>query len=156
MSSLQAALTVLPPTLHMIYSRALDQISVEDEASIKCLLQWLCFVARPFAVDELADIFHVGYSVKPPISENDQFKPYFCGSFLVFLDDSDAISRRQVQSSHSSIRDYLVFPQASRRTFSVLEANVTMMHFGITYFFSLDPQNMRPASIRSVAPDLTH
>jgi hypothetical protein len=138
-SSLQSAPTVLLPTLHAIYSRVFDHINAEDEARVKRLLHRLCFVAHPFIADELAEIFQVGCSVKPPISESGQLKPYFCGSFLIFLDDSDAVLRRRVQLSRSSIRDYLL-SQASRWKFSVLEANVTTMRSGIAYFLSLNPQ----------------
>ena len=114
-SSIRKALNDLPDTLDDTYERILQNIPKQKWQHAQRLFQCMVAAIRPLRVEELAEIFAIGFgaNVSPKLVED--WRPSdaedavlsACSSLIAIIIDSDDRDVKIVQFSHFSVKEYL-------------------------------------------------
>ena len=111
-SSIRKALGELPVTLDDTYERLLQNIPKQKWQHAHRLFQCMVAAIRPFRVEELAEIFAIGFG--PGVAPNlvEDWRPEnpeeavfsACSALITIIDDEES---KVVQFSHFSVKEYL-------------------------------------------------
>ena len=111
-SSIRKALNELPDTLDDTYERILQSIPKQKWQHAQRLFQCMVAALRPLWVEELAEIFAIGFGAnvspnlvedwRPPNAEEAVLSA--CSSLITIIDDQGS---KIVQFSHFSVKEYL-------------------------------------------------
>ena len=111
-SSIRKALNELPDTLDDTYERILQNIPKQKWQHAQRLFQCMVATIRPLRVEELAEIFAIGFGAnvspnlvegwRPPNAEEAVLSA--CSTIITIIDDRGA---KVVQFSHFSVKEYL-------------------------------------------------
>jgi hypothetical protein len=115
-SSIRKALYELPDTLDDTYERILQNIPKQKWQHAQRFFQCMVAAIRPLRVEELAEIFAIGFGadVSPNLVED--WRPSdpedavlsACSSLITIIIDSDDRDVKIVQFSHFSVKEYLI------------------------------------------------
>ena len=114
-SSIRKALDELPVTLDDTYQRILQSIPKQKWQHAHRLFQCMVAAIRPLRVEELAEIFAIGFGpdVTPNLVEDwrpenpEQAVFSACSTLITIIIDSDDEGSKIVQFSHFSVKEYL-------------------------------------------------
>ena len=114
-SSIRKALNELPDTLDDTYERILQNIPKQKWQHAQRLFQCMVAAIRPLRVEELAEIFAIGFGVNVSLNLVEDWRPAnaeeavlsACSSLITIIIDSDDNDAKIVQFSHFSVKEYL-------------------------------------------------
>ena len=114
-SSIRKALDELPDTLDDTYERILQNIPKQKWQHAQRLFQCMVAAIRPLRVEELAEIFAIGFGVNASLNLVEDWRPpnaeeavlSACSSLISIIIDSDDSDAKIVQFSHFSVKEYL-------------------------------------------------
>ena len=114
-SSIRKALDELPDTLDDTYERILQNIPKQKWQHAQRLFQCMVAAIRPLRVEELAEIFAIGFGANVSLSLVEGWRPRnaeeavlsACSSLITIIIDSDDEDAKIVQFSHFSVKEYL-------------------------------------------------
>ena len=111
-SSIRKALDELPDTLDNTYERILQNIPKQKWQHAQRLLQCMVAAIRPLRVEELAEIFAIGFGANVSLNLVEDWRPpnaeeavlSACSTLITIIDDRGS---KIVQFSHFSVKEYL-------------------------------------------------
>ena len=114
-SSIRKALDELPDTLDDTYERMLQNIPKQKWQHAQRLFQCMVAAIRPLRVEELAEMFAIGFEVNMSLNLVEDWRPSdpedavlsACSSLITIIIDSDDDDAKIVQFSHFSVKEYL-------------------------------------------------
>jgi hypothetical protein len=114
-SSIRKALDELPDTLDDTYERILQNIPKQKWQHAQRLFQCMVAAIRPLRVEELAEIFAIGFGANMSLNLVEDWRPpnaeeavlSACSSLITIIIDSDDEDAKIVQFSHFSVKEYL-------------------------------------------------
>ena len=114
-SSIRKALNELPVTLDDTYDRILQNIPKQKWQHAHRLFQCMVAAIRPLRVEELAEIFAIGFGPNATFSLVEDWRPEnpeeavfsACSTLITITIDSDAEGSKIVQFLHFSVKEYL-------------------------------------------------
>ena len=114
-SSIRKALNELPDTLDDTYERILQSIPKQKWQHAQRLFQCMVAAIRPLRVEELAEIFAIGFGANVSLNLVEGWRPpnaeeavlSACSSLITIIVDSDDEDAKIVQFSHFSVKEYL-------------------------------------------------
>ena len=114
-SSIRKALNELPVTLDDTYERILQNIPKQKWQHAHRLFQCMVAAIRPLRVEELAEIFAIGFGPNAAPNLVEDWRPEnpeeavfsACSSLITIIIDSDDEGSKSVQFSHFSVKEYL-------------------------------------------------
>lgn len=95
-SDVEACLNSLPAGLNAIYERMLQQVEPHKQETVRKILRWCTYAARPLTPDEMAVIL----DIKPDQPAILSGKLAYCGHLL-------SISETSISLVHQSVLDFL-------------------------------------------------
>ncbi|KAI0119987.1 hypothetical protein GGR51DRAFT_495851 [Nemania sp. FL0031] len=135
--AVQEALTNLPMTLDETYGRMIEKIEESDRALAMRLLQFLVFSECPLELEEAVDIMAVTMDERGFDPQDRSFIPEYVldyySSFVVIAEtslvnnikiegESDRTTKKYIQLSHLSVKEYLVSTRLKPNIASIFEA----------------------------------
>ena len=114
-SSIRKALDELPDTLDDTYERILQNIPKQKWQHAQRLFQCMVAAIRPLRVEELAEIFAIGFGANVSLNLVEDWRPpnaeeavlSACSSLISIIIDSDELDAKIVLFSHFSVKEYL-------------------------------------------------
>ena len=114
-SSIRKALDELPVTLDDTYERILQNIPKQKWQHAHRLFQCMVAAVRPLRVEELAEIFAIGFGPNATPNLVEDWRPEnpeqavfsACSTLITIIIDSDDGGSKIVQFSHFSVKEYL-------------------------------------------------
>ena len=114
-SSIRKALDELPVTLDDTYERILQNIPKQKWQHAHRLFQCMVAARRPLRVEELAEMFAIGFGPNSAPNLVEEWRPEnaeeavfsACSTLITTIIDSDAEGSKIVQFSHFSVKEYL-------------------------------------------------
>ena len=114
-SSIRKALDELPDTLDDTYERILQNIPKQKWQHAQRLFQCMVAAIRSLRVEELAEIFAIGFGENMSLNLVEDWRPAnaeeavlsACSSLITIIIDSDDEDAKIVQFSHFSVKEYL-------------------------------------------------
>ena len=114
-SSIRKALDELPVTLDDTYERILQNIPKQKWQHAHRLFQCIVAARRPLRVEELAEMFAIGFGPNSAPNLVEDWRPEnaeeavfsACSTLITTIIDSDADGSKIVQFSHFSVKEYL-------------------------------------------------
>ena len=114
-SSIRKALDELPVTLDDTYERILQNIPKQKWQHAHRLFQCMVAAIRPLRVEELGEIFAIGFGPNVTPSLVEDWRPVnaeeavfsACSTLITIIIDSDDEGSKIVQFSHFSVKEYL-------------------------------------------------
>ena len=114
-SSIRKALDELPDTLVDTYERILQNIPKQKWQHARRLFQCMVAAIRPLRVEELAEIFAIGFGANVSLNLVEDWRPpnaeeavlSACSSLITIIVDSGDEAAKIVQFSHFSVKEYL-------------------------------------------------
>ena len=114
-SSIRKALDELPVTLDDTYERILQNIPKQKWQHAHRLFQCIVAARRPLRVEELAEMFAIGFGPNSASNLVEDWRPEnaeeavfsACSTLITTIIDSDADGSKIVQFSHFSVKEYL-------------------------------------------------
>ena len=111
-SSIRKALDELPDTLDDTYERILQSIPKQKWQHAQRLFQCIVAAIRPLRVEELAEIFAIGFGANVSLNLVEDWRPpnaeeavlSSCSTLITIVDDRGS---KIVQFSHFSVKEYL-------------------------------------------------
>jgi len=111
-SSIRKALNELPVTLDDTYERILQSIPKQKWQHAQRLFQCMVVAIRPLRVEELAEIFAIGFGANVSYNLVEDWRPSdqeeavlsACSTLITIIDDQGS---KIVQFSHFSVKEYL-------------------------------------------------
>jgi ankyrin repeat protein len=151
-NALHKILSSLPSTLDETYARILGRIEDDDRPRVLCILQFICFAARPIRMEEAAMLWLVGDNTGGPICMDDipfdseDIFDFFGG--LVSIERRDAWSDTtwsllsdkskerlsKVQLAHFSVKEYLFSPRAGYWALTEEASHLSIIQCSIAYY----------------------
>ena len=150
-SSIRKILNELPTTLDETYERTLNEIPKEQRQHAHRLFQCLVAAIRPLHVEELAEIFTIGFDQEGGYDFVEGWRPEHpeeailsaCTTLITVVDNKGP---RVVQFSHFSVKEFLIserlrtFDARSIRSYhiSLNAADTILAHGCLTVLLQLD------------------
>jgi hypothetical protein len=111
-ASIRKALDELPDTLDDTYERILQNIPKQKWQHAQRLFQCMVAAIRPLRVEELAEIFAIGFGANVSLNLVEDWRPpnaeeavlSACSTLITIIDDGGS---KIVQFSHFSVKEYL-------------------------------------------------
>jgi ankyrin repeat protein len=152
-NALHKILSLLPSSLDETYARILDRIEDEDRPRVLCILQFICFGARPIRMEEAAMLWLVGDNTGGPICVHDipfdseDIFDFFGGLVSIeqrvyaqsdstwsFLSDEFTERLSIVQLAHFSVKEYLLSPRAGYWVLTEEVSHLSIIQCSIAYY----------------------
>ena len=114
-SSIRKALNELPDTLDNTYERILQNIPKQKWQHAQRLFQCMVAAIRPLRVEELAEVFAIGFGANVSLNLVENWRPpnaeeavlSACSSLITIIIASGDEGSKIVQFSHFSVKEYL-------------------------------------------------
>jgi ankyrin repeat protein len=152
-NALHRILFSLPSTLDDTYARILDRIDDIDRCRVLCILQFICFSARPIRMEEAAMLWLVGDNTGGPTCVDDvpfdseDIFDFFGGLVSIerrldawndpmwsFLSDEVRERLSVVQLAHFSVEEYLFSSRAGYWTLTGEASHLSIIQCSIAYY----------------------
>jgi ankyrin repeat protein len=152
-NALHKILSSLPSTLDETYARILDRIEDGDRPRVLCILQFICFSARPIRIEEAAMLWLVGDNTGGPTCVDDvpfdseDIFDFFGGLVSIerrlvtwrdptwsFLSDGFSERLSIVQLAHFSVKEYLSSPRAGYWALTEEASHLSIVRYSVAYY----------------------